>query len=277
MSDARGDICFALDAHTHVYPCHDSALAIRTLCRRLRALTPNEPNVVRVACLAESADCSWFEQLAAPGTKNLPAGFAAHPTDNPAGLWLETSEGSFLLLAGRQVITAERLEALALVVHSSIPDGLSARETIARVGDAGGVAVLSWAPGKWFFKRGKAVRSLLEELPANAFLLGDTSLRPLGWGEPRLMRLARQRGFRVVAGSDSLPFAGEEKWLGGYGCTVRAHYDSNRPVASLRNALVSAECSLRIAGRRCAPWTVARRLAAHSAARSGVKRGSGQT
>jgi hypothetical protein len=268
-------VTFALDAHVHVYPCHDADRALRTLIRRLPILAAGRPEVLPAACLAESAACAWFRQLAA-GAGRLSADIRVRPADDPAGLWCETSDGSLLLVAGRQIITAERLEILALAVAAEFPDGLAAADAIARVRAAGGVPVLSWAPGKWFGGRGRAVSRLLAETAPDSLLIGDTSLRPLGWGEPALMRQARRFGFRIVAGSDPLPLPGEERVLGGYGCTLAAPCDREHPVASLRGALASAAVPIRIAGRRGAPWTVARRLAAHAAARRGARRGFGQ-
>jgi hypothetical protein len=47
------------------------------------------------------------------------------------------------------------------------------------------------------------------------------------------MKLARNKGFTVVAGSDPLPFSGEEKWLGAY-CTVARTKENLAPNELLR-------------------------------------------
>jgi hypothetical protein len=145
-----------------------------------------------------------------------------------------------LLFAGRQIVTAERLEILLLTVDLPIADGLPVSEVVERAIGSGGVPVLAWAPGKWFFKRGGIVAGLLRRFAAGELLLGDTTLRPTLWGEPRLMRSARRRGFGILAGSDPLPFPGEEVILGRYATVMDGDFDVDRPLAGVRRMLSSS-------------------------------------
>jgi len=142
----------------------------------------------------------------------------------------------------------------------SVPDGLPAAEVIRRVLAAGGIPVLAWAPGKWWFQRGRVVAELLRCFPPEQVLLGDTSLRPLGWGEPCRMRAARRQGYGMVAGSDPLPFVGDDRHMGTYGTLLPGDLDLRRPVTSARDALRQSRAGVRLLGRRGDPVTVARRL-----------------
>ena len=143
------------------------------------------------------------------------------------------------------------------------PEDGPAEEIVRLVSQYGGVPVLSWAAGKWFGARGDTVLRLLEAFSPSTLLIGDTSMRPLGWGTPRLMRLAQRRGFRVVMGSDPLPSAGEEHGMAAYATLIGAEMDRRRPAASVRRALVSGEVSIVAKGRRETPAGFLRRFTRH--------------
>lgn len=133
------------------------------------------------------------------------------PTDDPNVI----QSGNLYLVAGRQVVSKERLEFLALFCKQSIPDGLNVNELAQAVKKASGILVLNWAPGKWMFKRSRLVREILEKFGPKELLICDTALRFVP--EPSLMKLARKKGFKIIAGSDPFPFKGEEFRVGKYG------------------------------------------------------------
>jgi len=74
-----------------------------------------------------------------------------------------------------------------------------------------------------------------------------------------MFREARARGFAVVAGSDPLPFRGEERFVGSYASAVDAALDPVQPLASLRALLGDATTAWTRAGRRPGLWTALRR------------------
>ena len=133
-------------------------------------------------------------------------------------LKLKTQHGENLfVVAGRQIVSKERLEFLALFCREDIPDGLSIEELSKRVAAANAIFVLNWAPGKWMFSRSKIVDNLLKHFSPKKLLLCDTALRFYGWSEPKQMREARERGFKIIAGTDPFPIKGEEQRVGKYG------------------------------------------------------------
>lgn len=226
------------DTHVHLYACYDLALAVHTLLGRLSG---NDPDAVLLAFLAERRDCNYFKALA---EGNLDVGMEfTSITDQDHVLHGSSESRSMYLFAGRQVVTKERLEILALTTNADIPDGLRAQDALERILDHGGLPVISWAPGKWFFKRGKLVQDLLDRYSPSTLFLGDSSLRPTAWPEPRLMRHAREKGYSVLAGSDPLPFAGEERNLGRFATQLEGTFDPHRPVDSIR-ALLRAPGSM---------------------------------
>ncbi len=253
------------DAHVHIYPFHD----LPALLGRLETnLGGQGGDAAKVALLAERSDCHAFHDMPECEARLAEAGWSATAAgDGPA--WVLTREDGvpLYLVAGRQVVTAERLEILALFTDADIPDGLPAAEAVARVQGEGAVPVLAWAPGKWFGGRGAVVRQLIDAAAPNELLVGDTSLRPTCWAEPLLMRRARRNGLRVLCGSDPLPFEGEEWVAGTYASLLEAELDPAAPVASIRGALCDARVSARSVGRRCGPFQVLGRLRRNAASR----------
>lgn len=201
-----------LDTHLHLYPEYNLPQAFNQLIDHSAQFGQE---VSRIACLAERHDCQYFESIS-QGKTHLDGFKVEQVVDNEIFLTRERDQLSVSILPGRQVITAENIEILALASNETINDGQPALDVIYQVNQLGGVPVLAWSPGKWFAKRGKLVKRLITELDGQSFLIGDTTLRPYGWQTPGLMKQAMAHGFGVVAGSDPLPFAGEEKWLGRY-------------------------------------------------------------
>ncbi len=254
------------DTHIHIYPVHDPAELIRRAARRL-VRASSSPNPVFVLFLAEGRGFDFFGRLR-NGSHGLPGTFNVEPADEPEAVRVTLEEDTVWILAGRQVATAERVEILALTLAGGVEDGRPAAETVEAVLAGGGIPVLAWAPGKWMFRRAAVVRSLLKTFGPDRLLLGDTSLRPLGWPEPAAMR---EPGRKVVAGSDPLPRSGEEARAGSYGVALEGDFDGLRPAASLRRLLADPEAPLRRVGRRDPPWRTAFRLLRHHLG----KRGSG--
>jgi len=246
------------DTHVHLYPCYNLNCAFRCLSRNLSRLAGvNGSNAVPIAVLTERHDCRFFAQLRdglrIPDDPSVTIEKSAEP--NCIAINCDGTE--LHLFAGRQINTLERIEILALTVDADIPDGLQARDVIIRILDEGGVPVVSWAPGKWFARRGHVVRELIQNAESGTLLVGDTTLRPVGWGTPSLMQNASRQGLSIIAGSDPLPFAGEERYMGRYASHIDASFDVDGPVSSLRSALRDGRVVEQV-GHRCQliPWAL---------------------
>jgi len=143
------------------------------------------------------------------------------------------------LVAGRQVITRERIEVLALCVAEAPPDGQPSGSVIEAIHAVGGVPVLSWSPGKWLGKRGRLIRALMDQYGPGVVALGDTTLRPACFPVPGIFRYGTRHGFRVLAGTDALPCAGEEAWLGSYASRFDGEFDRTAPRESMQDILAN--------------------------------------
>jgi hypothetical protein len=250
-----------LDAHAHIYPFHDVP---RLLLAALDHMPRVAPTDLRVLCLAERADCSFFQALSQDEIR-LPGDRWRIVAWDPAGgvkIRHIPDHRDIWILAGRQVVSTERIEVCSLFCDDPIADGQPAREIIRAILEKGGLPALDWAPGKWLFRRGQLVHALVSEFPPSRLILVDTSLRPIGWPAPRLYSAARRQKRAVLAGSDPLPFAGEEDRAGSYHCSfaIPAPDDAARLVDPLKAVLTSGAPLIEFGGRRGGPLSVFRRL-----------------
>jgi hypothetical protein len=250
-----------LDAHAHVYPFYDLP---RLLLAALAQMPRIAPSDLRVLCLAERADCSFFQALCQDEIR-LPGDrwrIVAWDSDGGVKVRHLPDHRDLWILAGRQIVSAERIEVCSLFCDDPIDDGRPAADVVRAILDCGGLPALDWAPGKWMFSRGRLVRRLLREFPPDHLALVDTSLRFSGWPAPRVYAAARRQGRAVLAGSDPLPFPGEEDLAGSYHCTftLAGIEDPSRIVAPLRACLANGGQPIAFAGHRGRPLEVLRRL-----------------
>ncbi|OQA26134.1 MAG: hypothetical protein BWY59_01499 [Verrucomicrobia bacterium ADurb.Bin345] len=258
------DTAWVVDTHVHLYCCYDIAAAIQAAHANLEGLARNLglKSFVPAVCLTERFDHHIFSELK-QGRVVRGSGLTIEGSRHPAGLVVQVRGRAtpLILLAGRQIVTMERIEVLGLVMEDVVPDGLPLEETLCRVRAAGGIPVLSWAPGKWFGVRGRRVRDLIQSANPSELLLGDTSLRPWLWGEPLIMRMGRLRGLRVVSGSDPLPFPEDAAHAGRLASVYSPQSrDLGDPVAGIVRSLRSETPWRSRAGVRLSPISVFIRL-----------------
>jgi hypothetical protein len=141
------------------------------------------------------------------------------------------------ICAGRQIRTTDGLEVLAVCTDDELPDGLCLRKTLDLVHATRGIPVIPWGFGKWIGRRGRIVSELFDGYSREMFLAGDNGGRPQGFSEPRLFKRARHVGMPILAGSDPLPFPGEERCAGRYGVHTIGIFDPDNACASVRKIL----------------------------------------
>lgn len=236
---------FIADFHTHFYPCYDPKQALNFASENLARITPvgvRAEEVVRLLFVVDPS--SVMTALESPP-------FSAQPACSP-----------IIIVPGRQIVTRERLELLAYATSERIQDGLTIEDALAQVRSAGGIPALNWAPGKWFFNRGSIVQRLIDSHSPKDFLICDTTLRFYGWPMPKLMRRAKEMGYRIVTGSDPFPLKGEEHLIGTYGIYSPQTVDPQNLQGSLKQLLLGTPAELTVCGNRGSFPSVARRLLA---------------
>jgi hypothetical protein len=242
---------FLIDAHVH---CHAGTAPAAFLDHAARNLA----SAARGEGLAPAAGWLLFTEMAGDhafaalraGAGELP-GWRLEPTFEAVSL-LAHGAGDFplVLVAGRQIVTAEGLEVLALAAPGPFADGQELAATVAAVRAAGGQAVLPWGFGKWWGARGKALTTFLEGAAPGAVFLGDNRGRPALAAPPRPFALAADRGILSLPGSDPLPLAAERDAVGRYGFVIEGAVDPARPAAGLLRLLRGLVRQPRAFGRR---------------------------
>jgi hypothetical protein len=236
------------DAHVHIYGCFNLAQflesAFTNFQRQAQASKP-WADFDALLFLTECAADNWFHAL-----RNQAVGRSStHMAHLPTWVFSATRESCSLrargpdgqrvvLIAGRQIITAERLEVLALCTSDFFPDGPTLSEVVSSVRSANGIPVIPWGAGKWVGKRGKILAEFLRSQKSGSIFLGDNSGRPIFWRRPHHFRLAQEKGIEILPGSDPLPFRSECRRAGSFGFTVEGTLDRDRPAAHIRALLL---------------------------------------
>ena len=201
--------------------------------------------------LTESAGDNFFRWAREAAANRDDDGWTYHRTAEPDSLVVQRRDGRRLVLvAGRQVVTSESLEVLAVGRDLNCPDGQTIRSTLEQIRRNGALAVIPWGFGKWWFGRGRIVRLLLESSDPKDLFLGDNGGRPRIGVRPALFARAEARGIRILPGSDPLPFAWQAASVGSYGFALDLPLDLARPAEQLRARLFDQDVTISPFGRR---------------------------
>jgi len=221
-----------IDTHFHLYPVYHLENAFKALQNNLSAPVPEH---IKCAVLTEAPGFSYFQKLS-KGEALAGSQFNLKVISRNC-VQLNNGKDQLFLFNGRQHISSEGLEILSLFNGDEIHERSTAAEIIEIINERGGIPVLSWAPGKWFFKRGKIIQQLLKASLPGRLIIGDTSLRPVGWPMPKIMKEAREMGFTIIFGSDPLPLRGEEETAGRYATLLDGEFNFDDPSESVSGML----------------------------------------
>ena len=247
------------DAHVHIQKNftleHLFTAARANFSKQLQEVSPGRPGIFFLL-LTEVGNCDCFANLKNQATAARVyslAGWRIAPTKESESLLAihdNRPEDRLFLLAGRQIVTAERREVLALATTAKIRDGLSLLETVDTVRHQGGLAVLPWGAGKWLGKRGRLVEEFLKNANPEHLFVGDNGGRPIFWPRPSQFNTAASRSIRLLPGSDPLSLPGEMERIGSYGAMVEGKCSDDYPAESLKGLLTMRGGKITPFGRR---------------------------
>jgi hypothetical protein len=245
------------DAHVHIQERFDLgrflAFALENLERRRAEMTKSASGTYFLL-LTEAKNLDVYSQL--KRQSGLPS-WQVVATREEESLLLRHSLRPgvrLFLVAGRQIVTTERLEVLCLGSAAKIADGDSLAATVTTVRQHGGLAVLPWGAGKWLGQRGATVSAFLQQAEPQALFVGDNGGRPGFWPAPPQFSLAAARGIRLLPGSDPLPLPGEERRVGTYGALIEGDCSDETPAADLKRLLTDASRPITPFGHRPGAW-----------------------
>ena len=237
-------ICF--DAHVHIHTLFSIdgmlAEARHNFTRQLPKDAGDRPAAF-VLFLAEADGCDFFTGLKETADRDrytTPGGWRITPTEEAESLLLTRNDwpgGRLFILAGRQLVTAEKIEVLALATPAKFADGLTLDATVEAVRSHDALAVLPWGVGKWLGERGEILDDFLKRAAPEGLFVGDNGGRPIFWPAPRLFRTAAVRGIGLLPGSDPLPLPAEESRVGSYGGWLQGEITNDHPATDLRRRL----------------------------------------
>jgi hypothetical protein len=238
-----------IDGHVHFHAMHPLPALLDAACfhfashrQRLDGARPSQSCLM----LVEPGQTGRFEKLR-EGTESIGGGWSVEPTDESVSLLLRHPNGSRLsLIAGRQVVTRERLEWLALGCCRPIRDGQDMETTLDAILSHGAFPVLPWGWGKWWGRRGRLVKLLIEKR-GDDFALGDNGGRWATGPRPALLQRGRGRGMAVLSGSDPLPLPREQSKVGQVVSAVPGPLSRHEPFQACR-------CALSLNAHRIETW-----------------------
>lgn len=241
-----------VDAHVHFYSCYSREVFLDGALGNFRKAATRlglSQGTVGFLLLTETARDCWFRHWREGQDRN--GAWTFEPTGEEESLSAVRATGERLIVvAGRQIVAREGLEVLAIGRDLETPDGLPLTDTLEQVRKSGALPVLPWGFGKWWGRRGAHVEAALRE-PGELYL-GDSGGRLQPGIRPRLFRLARETGIRLLPGTDPLPFARHAKLAGSYGFVLPGAPDEHRPAADLLRRIRQAG-QPRTFGRRAGP------------------------
>lgn len=164
--------------------------------------------------------------------------YQGQPDDTAVHFTANTNQPSIVMIAGRQLVTEEGLELLALGTAAELSNDQPLEQTIQQVLAAEGIPVIPWGFGKWWFRRGRILSELLTSPQGKSILLADSGCRTDLLGPPRQLRQARTLGVSVLAGSDPLPLPDHLLRVVSYGNRWDDAIDMTAPTLWLRETLL---------------------------------------
>lgn len=204
-----------------------------------------------ILCLTESQGVNYFRSFSS--NLNLLKKYKFSQTKEENSFSCSNSnDKKIFFISGKQIVTREELEVLALGLNENIKDGRPIEEVIDYIVSKNSLPVLPWGVGKWNGKRGTKVNNLIYRSSKN-FFLGDNGNRPYFWKKPVIFYNAEQKGIINLPGSDPLPFSSEEKRPGSFGFYFNAKVNELTPFNDLKDKIMNSKSSFSTFGKLESP------------------------
>lgn len=239
------------DTHVHLYPRFDVSSFFDSAYRKYAdGMWADESGLEVIGCLmlAETARDDAFAML--QNYQDDGGGWSFHLCRDGVSLWARRGNDRLLVIAGRQIVTAERLEILALGTRGRFDDGQAIEVTIRAAIDADAQAVLPYGLGKWTGKRADLATQAFYDWHQKGLRLGDNAGRPRGLPDNGLFNCARKIDSAILPGSDPLNIPSGVRCAGSYGIILDVELDPDAPAASVKNAMQTLPGNPSIFGKR---------------------------
>lgn len=203
------------DTHVHVHRGFDPGRFFRSALKNFSRYEYSTEGLetYRLLALTEKSTDSFFT------SGNIPL---KSDQLSPTVKRIEVQPGrAVYLIAGSQIVSSEGLEILALNSVERYGDRLPFKQCIEVALNGGATVIINWCFGKWWGKRGKVLRSMLDSPRLGECFLGDVPLRLSPTIDSGMIRDLRQRCCGLLSGSDPLPIRIDESIAGSFGQQLR--------------------------------------------------------
>jgi len=251
------------DAHVHIYDVFNLDVLINSafhnFTQAIGALGQEQGECSCFLLLTEATGLDYFEILctkAAADDNSSAYSWTLEETQESCSLRVchpDYPEIRLFIVGGRQVITKERLELLALFTRENIRDNMPLETAAEQISKSGGLPVCAWGAGKWLGKRGEILSGFLQSPAGKQLYIGDSGGRPTCWPASKMLQ---QKSFsnRVVSGTDPLSLVGEESRVGSFGGCIAAACSQTTPSASLKDFLSAEDVIVKPFGKSLSPF-----------------------
>jgi hypothetical protein len=235
-----------VDGHVHFHNCFswknflNAAVANFAQARQQLQIPDNSPGCL---LLTESAGVNQYRVLLSQPEIVESLGWRIIESGEKCSVILSRGEDTLILIAGRQIVTAENLELLAIGCGRGPADGSPIRHALRSIGEAGAVPILPWGFGKWLGQRARTVRDLLFSNDLPRFHLGDNGGRLRMVPPPALFEQARKKGIAILPGSDPLDVPAHVRRPGSYGFVLGSWDKTLAPAEEIKTRIRSLQQS----------------------------------
>ncbi len=246
-----------LDTHLHFHTLFDVKTFFNALQNNFNIIAAKKclTNFQCAVCFTESSGANFFSKLYTNiGSKNFIEGYSLVPCRDENTLVISNDKGfSVFLIAGRQIVTRENLEVLAIGMIEEFEDGVEINEVIQSVISKGLIPILPWGFGKWTGERRRVIEDIVARNEFQPLFLGDNGNRPSFMKLPSIFNKGQVKNLHNLQGSDPLPFKKEVKKPGSFGVFLETTLDEDRPFTTLKKDLVENKVKIETYGELESP------------------------
>lgn len=227
-----------IDSHVHVHDIFDDELFLNNALRNFKYYHSkmNDNSLMQgMLLLTESRGEKSFEKIKGLSSKENKS-ISIVETRETESVKAIFPDGSLIyIISGKQIVTAENLEVLALGTVKDFEEKKPITETIIKVAESGAIPVIPWGFGKWTGKRRKIIEYLMFNKNLPEFYWGDNSGRLGFMKSPADYEKENSNKRRVLPGSDPLPFANQIEKPGSFGFYIKNDPEPDYPFKSLKS------------------------------------------
>lgn len=241
-----------IDGHVHFHACHPLDDALDAAARNA-ARACGSPEIV--LWLVEARGEGSLERV----RSHERGRWRRFRRDEVTWEMRREPDSRILIVAGRQLTTAEDLEVLLVGTGAAPAEGRSLPATVEPWLGGDALVMLPWGFGKWTGSRGRVVERAYDDYAAAGLRLADTGLRTAWMPRPGLFARSERDRRPVLTGSDPLPFPERIDAIGGTGMVLSADGEAARAEAGgpsdlswpvLRRRVAALEAPVRRFGGR---------------------------